>query len=379
MPVITDRPSATSPTPDPPQRDRPPSDRPHWFPVIGLSLLVLALGVVTGVLPLPQQDLAPLLRLPGASAIGPAIMQPAQSLPPTPGVDASAGDTLIAHSPCTENSRTVFGQSLDVGRNDWVCGNVTVFGGGTTVEGRVGGNVTDVGGSVTIAGRVDGDVTAVGGDVTLQAGADVMGNVHTVGGTLHRDTGTAVGGTVEQGIGMPDLPPLQWLTFSGSYTFPWGQMLFWDLAGAAVATMFPRQLRQLRRVAAHHMAGSLFAGIAGWVLGGIAAAVLFFTCLGIPIALVLLAALWLASAAGTIAFGLWVGELLLGRSRTERRSPVLATVIGVSLIVLAKSIPGAGGVITVLMWCLGLGAALLALLASRRPTYAMSPARAHWR
>jgi hypothetical protein len=360
-----------------PHDDRPSIDRSHWFAAIGLSLLLLVLGVVTGVAPLPQQGLALLVRLPGMSAFGPAFVQPVRSVSPSPGVGGSAGDALIAPAACTENSRTMVGQSLDVGRNDWVCGNVTVFGGGTTVEGRVGGNVTDVGGSVTIAGRVDGDVTAVGGDVTLQAGADVMGNVHAVGGTLHRDKGTTVSGTVQQGIGAPDLPPLQWLAFSGSYTFPWGHMLFWDLAGAALATVFPRQLRQLRRVAAHHVPGSLFAGIAGWVLGAIAAAVLFFTCLGIPIALLLLAALWLASAAGTIAFGLWVGELLLGRSRSERGSPVLATVIGVSLIVLAKSIPGVGGVITVLMWCLGLGAALLALVASRRPVY--SVARTHWR
>jgi hypothetical protein len=377
MPVITDLPPAHSPTPAVPPDDRPAIDRSHWLAAIGLSLLLLALGVVTGVAPLPQQGLALLVRLPGMSAFGPALVQPVRSISLSPGVGGSAGDALIAPAACTENSRTVLGQSLDVGRTDWVCGNVTVFGGGTTVEGRVGGNVTDVGGSVTIAGRVDGDVTAVGGDVTLQAGAEVMGNVHAVGGTLHRDKDTAVSGTVQQGIGVPDLPVLQWLTFSGSYTFPWGHLLFWDLAGAALATVFPRQLRQLRRVAAHHVPGSLFAGIAGWVLGAIAAAVLFLTCLGIPIALLLLAALWLASAAGTIAFGLWVGELLLGRGRSERGSPVLATVIGVSLIVLAKSIPGAGGVITALMWCLGLGAALLTLVASRRPVY--SVARTHWR
>jgi hypothetical protein len=378
MPAIIDLPPATSPPPDAQHHDRSSIDHPHWLTAVGLSLVMLALGIVTGVVPLPQQGIALLARLPGVSAIGPTFAQPARSLPPAVSPTGSVSNALIAPSGCTESSRTVFEQSLDIGRNDWVCGNVTAFGGETTVEGRVGGNVTDVGGSITIAGRVDGDVTAVGGDVTLQAGADVMGNVHAVGGRLHRDTGTTIGGTQEQGIVTPDLPPLQWLTFSGSYTFPWGHLLFWDLAGVAVATMFPRQLRQLRRVAARHVPGSLFAGIAGWVLGAIAAAVLFVTCLGIPIALLLLAALWLASAAGTIAFGLWIGELLLGRSRTERSSPVLATVLGVSLIVLAKSIPGAGGVITVLMWCLGLGAALLALLATRRPAYAMSTMRTHW-
>src|SRR5215469_9615796 len=144
MPVIFDRPPATSFPPDAPQHDRSALDRPHWLPVIGLALLVLALGVVTGVLPLPQQDLATLLHLPGASVFGPAFVEPAQSLPPTPSVDAAAGDTLIVPSACTENSRTLVGQSLDVGPNDWVCGNVTVFAGRTTVEGRVGGNVTDV-------------------------------------------------------------------------------------------------------------------------------------------------------------------------------------------------------------------------------------------
>ena len=41
---------------------------------------------------------------------------------------------------------------------------------------------------------------------------------------------------------------------------------------------------------------------------------LFFTCLGIPLALLVAVALVVASVVGTIALGLWLGERLLGQS-----------------------------------------------------------------
>ncbi|MFI5275032.1 MAG: hypothetical protein ACHQ4H_18535, partial [Ktedonobacterales bacterium] len=230
----------------------------------------------------------------------------------------------------------------------------------------VDGNVTVAGGNVTLAGHVGGSVTVVGGDVELLPGASVGGSVDDLGGTVRRAPGSRVGGGVQQGLSPRDLQHLDELEFNGAFSFPWTHLIFWALAGAALALFYPRQLAQVRRTVGREFAASVVLGAGAWVAGSVAAVVLFVTCIGIPIALGLAAALWLGSVVGTVALGLGVGERLVGARGRSSGAPLAATVIGVSLIALVKAIPCIGAVITVVVACAGLGATLLALRDRRR-------------
>jgi hypothetical protein len=308
-------------------------------------------------------DLAGLI----STSTGAAQQSTPSHLPPPiqPAPGASTTITPVV-PPCTMHDTGAFRQNLTIGADQHVCGNVNVFGGNLTVNGIVDGNVTIGSGNATISGTVNGNITALGATIYLRSPAHVSGNIEVVGGTVQRDNGATVGGSIEQGIDPQHISPPHWLGITGPYDFPWSHLIFWALAGIAIATLFPRQLALVRRAARDSLPSAFFIGLLCSVVGALLAVVLFVTCLGIPLALLLAAGLAVASVVGTVALGLWLGERLLGRSRTARRAAVLPALLGVTLLALVQTLPCVGGVMTVLMGCAGLGASILALLYARR-------------
>ncbi|MGZ3716402.1 MAG: hypothetical protein ACXVA4_13355, partial [Ktedonobacterales bacterium] len=65
---------------------------------------------------------------------------------------------------------------------------------------------------------------------------------------------------------------------------------------------------------------------------------------------------------------------MLGVALPEYRTPLLATVLGVTVLSLVKAIPCVGGILSLVIGCVGLGASVLALLYARR-----SARLARWR
>lgn len=321
----------------------------------GLALgLTLSPGAVGALLPLPESH---------ASSASSGATDPN---------GASAFPYWISRQPamlCTDATRNGAGQSVTVNATERICGNVTVYAGSATVLGEVDGDVTVVGGSATIAGDVLGNVTTVGGSISIESTGRVQGNVHALGGQVTRAPGSYVGGRVERDLSEADLGPHQWLGFSDHYTFPWLSMLLWAGVGALLVSFFPEQLGRVRSIARHDFPKSVVAGALAAVIGGALAVALVLTCLGIPVALLIVAGLWIAWVVGTVALGFLVGDRLLNGSHSTGRSPVAATVLGLVLIALVESIPCLGGAVSLVAGAAGLGAALLALLNARRPGY----------
>lgn len=345
-PISPSRPTPSAPLPRAPRR---------WPPLLCLALVLLALGALTGTLPTPSHSVLTPLGPPPAFAWHTAA-------PPT--------ETAPASPPsCTSSGRSVVGESVVVHAGERICGNLAVYGASATIEGRVSGDLTVTGGSAAISGTVDGTVTDIGGSVDLRPGARVGGDVRLLGGSLHRAPGTSIGGSAQQTSDLSSFIPAQWWSVQGAYRFPWGSLAFWALAGVFLVTFFPRQLALVRRVARRGLGASFIAGMLAWVAGAILALVLFVTCLGIPLALLLVAALWIASVVGTVALGLLLGERLLGGALRDNRAGMGAAVLGVMLITFAESIPCLGAVVTLFVASAGLGAALLAILSARASRY----------
>src|SRR5689334_9865606 len=74
-----------------------------------------------------------------------------------------------------------FGGDVKVAQGETVDGDVVVFGGNGSVD-----------------GRVNGDVVVLGGSLTLGPEADISGDVVTVGGKLIRDPGARIGREVNE-------------------------------------------------------------------------------------------------------------------------------------------------------------------------------------
>jgi len=268
--------------------------------------------------------------------------------------------------PCTAQDTGAFRQSISIGSDQHVCGNVVVVGGDMTIAGMVDGNVTLVSGSGVISGTINGSVTAVDANLRLQHGADVGGDIHVVGGSIQRASGVIVGGSVDRGIDPQHILPPFWQGTGSPYTFPWSHLLFWVLASIAVTALFPRHVALVRQAARGSLVPAFVMGVVCAIFGAILAVGLVFTCVGIPLALLIAVSLVVASVIGTIALGLWLGERLLGQPANGRRASVFPALIGVTLLALAQTAPCVGGIVTVLTSCTGLGASLLALLYARR-------------
>ena len=357
----------------PARSSAPPSPTPHrrstsrWPRVLlaGIVLCTSLAAVAYAGLFIFVHGLANLPSVPPSSHSS-YVFSGGAAPPAQPRVGALSGPSATLSTGCDSGSHTEWGDSFTVARTDNLCGSVNVYGGNATIDGNVSGNVTVVAGSAIVNGSVNGNVTAIGGDITLGERADVGGNVDALGGTVRKSPEAVVAGNIEHGFTFGGVTPLSWLGFTGDIVMRWWSMLFWGLAGALVAIFFPRQLRSVRSVVRREPVMSFVAGIATVVVGIVVALVLFITCIGIPVALALAVAMWLAWILGTVAIGLWIGEGLLRLGGSSDRSPVLASVMGVLLLTVCESIPCAGGILNLAAGLTGLGASALALLHSRQ-------------
>jgi cytoskeletal protein CcmA (bactofilin family) len=290
-----------------------------------------------------------------------------------PGTAATASLDVSAAPPfaapplgCVSGNLVAFARALVVGADQSICGDVDTYGGSVTVLGRVGGNVTAFGGSVSILGEVDGNVTAFGGSVDLAPGARVAGDVRTWGGGFHRASGAFISGDVERGDRIASAYGAHWLGFSGGWSFPWPWILGWSVLAAVVITLFPERTARVRIVARRAAMRSLVVGLLTALLGIALAGVLFATCIGIPISLLVMAALLAGWVLGTVAVGLWLGERVVHAMAPRAQSPLLPAVVGVALLTGAELIPCVGGAVAVIASSLGLGAALLSRFGAQR-------------
>jgi hypothetical protein len=143
-------------------------------------------------------------------------------------------------------------------------------------------------------------------------------------------------------------------------------LVFWALAGLLVARFLPMPLRRVELVMRSQPGASALLG-AGAAIAAVAISVLLvITCLGIPVAMVLLFAIWVAWVVGTVAAGLWLGEAIFRAVLPRERHVLLAAVLGVVVLAIAEAIPCLGGVLFLVVGALGLGAVLLCLLGERR-------------
>ena len=123
------------------------------------------------------------------TAIGGIPVPPLPPLPPAPDFP----DRPRRRS----GSRVSITQHVVIEKGE-VAAEAVAVAGSVRVDGEVRGDVVAVGGSVTINGRVDGEAIAVGGSVHLGPESEVMRDVTSVGGRIHRAPGARVHGAVNE-------------------------------------------------------------------------------------------------------------------------------------------------------------------------------------
>jgi Polymer-forming cytoskeletal len=255
----------------------------------------------------------------------------------------------------------------DVPRGQQV-GDLVVFHGSSTVAGTVNGSLTAFDAPVTISGRVNGDVTVFNGRVELQRGANVTGDVVSQQAPVVA-SGATIGGTTTRLQTRTNWNGFGWVGRFGWWlavsvsTLVIGLVLVWLLGRGADRVL---EAGRTRVGPAIGLGLLVFFGLP--ILAGLA----LVTVVGIPLGLVVLAALLLIYALGYSASA-WV----LGRSILRRPGAwVVAFLAGWAILRVVALIPILGGLVWFAAVVFGLGALAVAIWYARSPGRAAAPTQA---
>lgn len=334
-----------------------------------VALVLLVIVVATGTIPILA------VAQPGGDAGGTIVVEEGETVD---SVNAVAGNVVIYGT--VENGVSVAAGNVRIADGGTVGGDVQAFGGNVEIAGTVDGDVTAGGGNVIVAesgsiagnleagagtiqlnGQIDGDVEVGADRITIGDNAEIGGDL-TYSGTLEGNEG-AVAGTIteDEGVG-PDFAPT--LGPLASWVFALYGLVLNLILGAILLALFPRFSRGVAdRVATSPVRAGLV-GLAILIVVPILLIAIAITVVGIPITVLGLFAFalvsWIGIVYGWFALAAWV------LSAAGVDSLWLALVVGLVVGTLLSQLPYVGGLLTLLVLLLGLGALSMGLYGRRR-------------
>ncbi|MHB9033253.1 MAG: bactofilin family protein [Anaerolineae bacterium] len=274
---------------------------------------------------------------------------------------------------------TVVGNDFVVESGTIYNNDIVVIGGNLTLQAnsQVNGQVAVTGGDVDIAGNLNGNLVVLGGTVRLQSSATVNGDIISPG-NMDRANGATVNGQIVSGAGAAmDLRLANRLVSLGSESIGSqanGIVRFFAtlfLAGlyilfaVLIYLLWPARVLQISATTRASWLASLGAGLLTLLVVIVLVPILVVTCIGIPVAMVLLAALLIALLAGTAAIGKQVGQFVFSLLKASE-APAIEVITGSGILVLFTLIPCIGWLVGFLVGAVGLGATVLTRLGSSK-------------
>lgn len=270
--------------------------------------------------------------------------------------------TAAAHAATVDvdgDDQVVITGGLNVPEGETV-GDVVVVDGPVRIAGRATGDVIAIAGSVRISGSVDGDVAAVSQRITLAPTARVGGDL------LYGDErpvvpeGAQVAGEIRDQNWSETLSGWGWVSWFGWWLAVSVSTL---LAGILLVWLAPRGLEAASRAVRERTGAVVGFGVLTGIGIPIVAVIALVTLVGIPFGIGLLLALLPLLSVAYVTCG-WV----LGRRIVRTGSPWLALLAGWGILRVLALIPVLGGIVGFVATVVGLGAIVVAIWRSRRPS-----------
>jgi uncharacterized RDD family membrane protein YckC/cytoskeletal protein CcmA (bactofilin family) len=253
---------------------------------------------------------------------------------------------------------------------------VSLFG-NTRVTGTVGDKAVAVLGNVYVDGKVGDSVVAVLGNIELGPHADVGGDLHTIGGTLTKDPGAQIHGSVST-VQLPlAFGGGQWIRTWISHCLMMGRPLAfapgldwaWSLAVGflvlylLIALLFHRGVDRCVSTLETHPGTVTLTALICILLLPVLFVLLCVTVIGIPLIPFLWFGWWLAALFGKCVVLTWIGRRLIQLfGRREPVPAVAAVVVGGAIVLLLYTVPVVGFITFKLLGLLGRGAVLVTLV-----------------
>lgn len=275
---------------------------------------------------------------------------------------ALAANQQAVERHCTETSqRPAIRSATVIDGGEVICSDITSFGGSIVIRGIVQGNVVSFGGNVVIGGTVNGNVKLYGGNVTLQKGSYVNGDIHLCGGNWIEGTSSQLHGAVigcQSSIG-------QLLTQDSGPGLRLLFILIWIAVGSLLIRFLPEHVMLVRTTARIKVKRSLVLGFLSVLLAPVVLIVLTALIISIPLAIIVAIGLILAWMLGIVAVGWLVGDYIVRHVLPQHNTRQVQIVVGLTVLVLAESLPYIGLLISVAAGLIGLGAVLLSRFGTR--------------
>jgi len=255
-----------------------------------------------------------------------------------------------------------FGNEVELDDAAEILGNVIAFGETVDIGGSVRRDFNGFGSRVTVSGTVDGAVEGFAGEVVLTPSARVGGNLTAhvdTAGDLNVQAGAVVGGTVNEQLREREQRRNRYVTVR----FYVNQVL--RLAGAFLTGLlllwaFPA-LRAVTLPSVVAVLTSAGIGLAAAVTLPVAAVLVCFTIIGIPIAVLT----FMLGAIG-LYFSKAVVAQVIGRAlfRGPNGPPHYAATLaaGLAIVIVAINLPWIGGFANLVLTLIGLGLIVTLLL-----------------
>ena len=280
----------------------------------------------------------------------------------TPTVMAANSGLASAKSDCTyEHRGPAFGGAVVVDTNETECGNLTTFGGTVAINGVVKGDIIAFNSDVVIRGTVDGDIKLYGGNVILQSGSHVHGDINLYGGHWTQGTSTQIDGAVIDRTEHLD----SLLLGNGGFRFSVWSLLIWVGLGILFTSLFPEHVMLVRTTVISKARRSFVIGLLSILLAPPVLVVLIALVLSIPLAIIVGLGLIAAWALGTVAIGWHIGDYIMRKVAPHQNTRLMQIVVGLTVLVLAGSLPYIGWLISIGAGLLGLGAVFLSRFGTR--------------
>ncbi|MGH7264012.1 MAG: hypothetical protein ACREMB_04040, partial [Candidatus Rokuibacteriota bacterium] len=236
-------------------------------------------------------------------------------------------------------------------------------GGDVEVRGRIGQALRAAGGAIRLDARIDGDVDLIGGEIEIGPATEIGGRlVYRSPGPARIDPAARIAGGVTHLRPPPSGPPA---AIASTVLRVIGLVAFLALVvtGLVLLLLFPGFFAASARTVATDPWKTLGLGLAALVATPALALALMLTVLGVPLALVLLAAYGVALLVGFLVGAVFLGDAgarLLGRGREPSRGArVAGFLVALLLLGLAGAVHLAGGLLLFLVLLFGLGALAL--------------------
>ncbi len=250
-----------------------------------------------------------------------------------------------------------------------VAHDVIASGGTVAVLADVGGDVRAVGVRVTIDANVGGNVAIFARTVEITPGASISGSARIraqdviIRGAIAGDAditaetleqaGTVGGELTHTPLARPEQDgSLAWFLRVASL---FGMLV----VGLVLVSAFPASMRSAVHASIENPARDFLRGVAALLVVPVAAAVLAFTIIGLPLGVLLALGYVVAWYLAKILVGVVLGTYLLGairgREQAQNASLLATMVLGVFVLWLIIGIPSAGGILKLVAVIWGLG------------------------